>query len=188
MGARLLLVLAMLVAPVLASPRSDYQAAVEKFALIGQDALKPGAHVDLGAGELNAYVRHKVPEVVAQGVRNPRLELGWGRASGSALIDFAKVREAQGKPPGWLLGYLLEGERPVRVTARLRSSGGMATVDVEQVEISGITIEGRMLDFLIHNYLHAVFPKAKVGQPFALGHHIERLDVQPSKVEVIIGR
>jgi hypothetical protein len=45
-----------------------------------------------------------------------------------------------------------------------------------------------MLDFLINNYLIAAYPDAKVGQPFDLGHRIERLDVQPSAVGVIIGR
>jgi hypothetical protein len=59
---------------------------------------------------------------------------------------------------------------------------------VQQVEISGITIEGRMLDFLIHSYVMQVYPNAKVGEPFALGHRIVRLDVQPSAVGVVIGR
>jgi hypothetical protein len=74
------------------------------------------------------------------------------------------------------------------VNARIRSASGTATVDVQRVEISGITVQGRLLDFLIHNYLQPMFPDAKVGQPFALGHHMERWEVQPSAVGVIIGR
>ena len=49
-----------------------------------------------------------------------------------------------------------------------------------------MTIEGRMLDFLIHNYLMPAYPEAKIGQPFALGHRIEQLDVQPAAVGVLI--
>jgi len=45
-----------------------------------------------------------------------------------------------------------------------------------------------MLDFLIHSYVMQAYPSAKVGEPFALGHRIERLDVQPSAVGVVIGR
>ena len=86
------------------------------------------------------------------------------------------------------MAYLLDGERPVTITARIRSSGGTATVDVQQVEISGVTIEGRMLDFLIHSYVMQAYPDAKIGAPFALGHRIERLDVQPSAVGIVIGR
>lgn len=83
---------------------------------------------------------------------------------------------------------MLDGERPVTISARIRSEGGQATVEVQSVEISGITLEGPMLDFLIRNYLLPAYPDAKVGQPFALGHRIERLDVQPSAVGVVIGR
>jgi hypothetical protein len=32
------------------------------------------------------------------------------------------------------------------------------------------------------------YPDAKVGEPFALGHHIDRLDVQASTVGVVIAR
>jgi hypothetical protein len=184
MRIRLLLVLALLVPPLLPNSASDYRAAVDKFSLIEHDRLKPGSRVDLTARELNAYVQQNVPD----GVRNPRLELGSGTATGSALIDFAKIRRAQRKPPGLLLAYLLDGERPVTVNARIRSASGTATVDVQRVEISGITIQGRLLDFLIHNYLQPMFPDAKVGQPFTLGHHMERWDVQPSEVGVIIER
>ena len=188
MGKRTLLVLALLAAPLLPSASPDYLAVVHKFSLIEHDRLRPGSRVVLTPRELNAYARQQIAEVTPGGVRNPRLELGSGTATASALIDFGKLRRAEGKPPGWMMAYLLDGERPVTVTARIRSSGGTATVDVQSVEISGITIEGRLLDFLIRNYLIPAYPDAKVGQPFQLGHRIERLDVQPSAVGVLIGR
>ena len=75
-----------------------------------------------------------VAYIVGGAVRDPALRLGASSAVGEARIDFAKLRRAQRKPTGWLLGRLLEGERPVRVTAAIRSSGGNATVDVERVE------------------------------------------------------
>ena len=184
MRMKLLPAVALVAVPLLTSSTSDYRAAVNKFSLIEHDRLRPGTRVDLTARELNAYVEEKVPD----GVRNPHLDLGPGTATGSALIDFNRVRRAQGKPPSLLMSYLLEGEHPVTVTARIHSAGGTATVDVQSVEISGITIQGRMLDFVIHNYLQSIFPDAKVGQPFALSHHMERWDVQPSAVGVIIGR
>ena len=86
------------------------------------------------------------------------------------------------------MSKILEGERPVRVTAAITSGGARATVDVQKVEISGIPIEGAVLDYLIRNYLLAVYPQAKVGEPFTLGHRIERLEIRPSAVGVVIGR
>jgi hypothetical protein len=188
MGTRTFLVLALLTAPLLPSVSPDYQAVVHKFSLIEQDRLKPGSHVVLTPAELNAYARQEIAEVAPGSVRNSRLDLGSGTATASALIDFGKLRRAEGKPPGWMMAYLLDGERPVTVTARIRSANGIATVDVQRVEISGIAVEGRLLDFLIRNYLIPAYPDAKIGEPFQLGHRIERLDVQPSAVNVIIGR
>lgn len=167
---------------------SDYSSARRKIEMIQQDRLPRGSRVTLSQNELNAYVRHEVPQVAPQGVRDPRVELGKGKASGFAYIDFPKLREAQGVPMNWIFARLLAGERPVRVDARIRSAGGRATVDVDSVQISGLTISGSTLDYLIHNYLHSYFPSAKVGEPFELAHRIERLDVQPAGVNVVIGK
>lgn len=166
----------------------NYQSAQEKFSRIESDRLRAGSRLELTAGELTAYVEHTVP-TVTDGVRNPNLQLiAPGVAKGTALIDFAKVQRSQGHQPGWLMSKLLEGERPVSVTARIRSSGGMATVNVERVEISGIVIDGRTLNFLIDNILLPLYPNAVVGRPFELGHRIERLDVEPRAVGIVIGR
>jgi hypothetical protein len=161
-----------------------YSSAKQKLGQIESGKLKTGARVTFTPPEIGAYVAKEAPN----GVRNPRLELQNGVAKGSALVDFGKVRRAQGYQPGWLMGKLLDGERPVSVTARIRSGGGKATVDVQSVEVSGMTVDGRMLDFLIENFLLAMYPDAVVGRPFELGHRIDRLEVAPGAVGVVIGK
>lgn len=179
--------LALLALPLLLySSRSEYASAQHKLDLIENDRMKPGSKVTLSERELNAYVEQELPKVVPQGVREPKLELGAGVATGSAIIDFIKLENAHGKPPGWLMRQLLQGEHPVTVTARITSAQGRATVDVQRVEVSGVVIEGRMLDYLIHNYLLAYYPDAKIGAPFEMSHRIDRLDVQPARVDVIL--
>ncbi len=164
---------------------TDYDSAKRKLDQIDSDRVRPGTRLLLTSRELNAYVAHEAPA----GVRNTRLEVvSPGVAMGTALIDFGQVRRAQGHPPGWLMSKLLDGERPVSVTARITSAHGQATVDVQRVEISGVEIDGKTLDFLIHNVLMAIYPEAAVGRPFELGHHVERLDVQPAGVGVFIGK
>lgn len=188
-GRRILMAAALPAALLLAAAASpEYQAMVRKISLIEHDSLKPGSRVVLTPEELNAYARQEIAEAVPDGVREPHLDLGPGTATASALIDFGRIRRAEGKPPGRIMAYLLDGERPVTITARIRSSAGTATVDVQSVEISGVTIEGVMLDFLIRNYLVPAYPNAKVGEPFELGHRIQQLDVEPSAVSVVIGR
>jgi hypothetical protein len=162
-----------------------YSSARQKFDLIASDQLRPGARLTLSRAELDAYVAHEAPE----GVRQAHVEIpAAGVATGSAIIDFARLRSAQGHPPGFLLSMLLAGERPVSVTARIHSADGQATVEVQKVEIGGMEIEGATLDFLIQNFLLPLYPDAAVGQPFELGHHIQKLDVQPAAVGVVIGR
>ena len=178
-----LLVLAI---PFYAATQSDYVSIKHKFELIETERLKPGSRVTLSPQELNAYVREELPKTVPDGIREPKLELGSGSATGSALVDFVKLRKAQGKAPGWLMRQLLAGEHPVTVVARIQSSGGRATAEVQSVEISGMTIEGRMLDFLIQNYLLPYYPEAKIGQPFELNHRMDRLDIKPNQVAVYI--
>jgi hypothetical protein len=174
-----------LLAAAAAGAFDSYTSVRQKLDQIDADRLRPGAHVFLTPQELDAYVVHAAPD----GVRNPRLQvIAPGLAQGSALIDFGRVRRAQGHPPGWLLAKLLDGERPVTVTARIRSGGGRAVVDVQRVEISGVIVDGSTLDFLIQNVLLPLYPDAAVGRPFDLGHHIDRIDVQPRGVGILIGR
>jgi len=175
-----------LVVPFYAATQSDYVSIKHKFELIENERLKPGSRITLSPRELNAYVQEEVPKTVPEGIREPKLELGTGSANGSALVDFVKRRSAQGKAPGWLMRQLLAGEHPVTVVARIQSRGEQATVEVQSVEISGKAIEGRMLDFLIQNYLLPYYPEAKIGQPFELSHHMDRLEIKPNQVAVYI--
>jgi len=166
----------------------DYLSARRKFDQIEQERLRAGTHVVLTARELNAYAQQAVRETVPEGVRDPKLALGPNSVTATAWVDFAKVQQSQGNPPGWLMSQLLSGERPVEVMAHIRSGGGQATVDLDSVQISGVTIQGPVLDYLIRNYVLPRVPDAKIGQPFALGHRIERIQVQPTQVDVSIGR
>ncbi len=159
-----------------------------KLQLIERNRVPAGSKVVLHQDELNAYVRSEVRSVAPAGVRDPRLELGQNRATGFAYVDFEKLRQSQGEPMGWFMSKLAGGERRVRVDALIRSGGGKAVVDLERVEVSGIAVSGRALDYLIRNFLRPYYPEAKVGQPFELAHRIERLEVQPSLVNVVIGK
>lgn len=171
-----------------AAVSGDYLSAERKFQSIENGQLRAGSRVHLSAAELNAYVAHQVPTVTG-GVRQPRLRLLTpGLAEGTAFINFAEVGRSQGHPPGWLMSQLLDGEHPVRVTARIQSAAGQATVKLQSVEISGVKIQGETLDFMIKHFLLPLYPNAAVDRPFDLGDRIERLDVQPTGVNVLIGR
>ncbi len=172
--------------PLLAAPDPLYLSTQEKFDQIADGKLKPGTVVVLTPAELNAWARVKVTESIPQGLRNPVIELGSGEATGSALVDFLKMASQNGQEPGWLISKLIEGERPLKVWIRMTSSGGRATVNLTRVELSGASLSGRTLDFLIDNFFKPKYPDAKIGEPFDLGYSIERIEIQPAGVRVVM--
>lgn len=171
--------------PALAGTQADYLSARSKFRQIGNQQARPGSTVTLTEGELNAYVQTEARAI--DGVRDPRVQLAKERVEAFLQVDFARLKSARGEKPGWLLSQMLSGERPVYVRARLASSGGTATVDLERVEINGLGVEGRTLDFLVRNYLQSYYPEAKIGEPFELDYRIDRIDVKAGAVGVVIG-
>ena len=171
----------------LTASRSDYLNAKRKFQSIENQQAKPGSRVALSAQELNAYVQTELPQVAPAGIRKPFVELhGSNTATGSALIDFVKLRSAQGKSTNWLLRRMLDGEHEVKVTTRIKSGHGSATVDLERVEVGGMPISGSALDFIIQNYLIPNYPEAKIGRPFKLHPRVDRIEVASGVAYVVL--
>jgi hypothetical protein len=168
---------------------AEVQSARDKLARIESGRLRPGSRVDFTPGELNAWVREESRNYVQPGaIRDLRLELTDGGATGFAIIDFLKLRQAAGEAPGWLARTFLAGERPVSVVTRIQTRAGMARVEIERVEVSGIPVEGPALNFLIQNYLRPTFPRARVSEWFALGDGVDHLRISRDGVAVFVTR
>jgi hypothetical protein len=159
-----------------------------KLDLIQSGQAKPGAVFRFTQGELNAWVRAKAPAIVPDGFREPRLVLGNGQASASALIDFLKVRHASGLETNWLVSKLIQGEKLVRVRASIQSAHGRATVHVLQVEIGGLEVKGAPLDFLVQNFFLPFYPDAEIDKPFDLANRVDRIEVTPAGALVYMRR
>lgn len=168
----------------------DDDSAFRKLGAIEAGTATPGSRIVFSPAEVNAWIQTEgKPRFPQGGVRDLRIELGAGRATGYGTIDFLKIRQAAtGEEAGWLMKNLFAGERPVMVTARFTSEHGRARVDVERVEISGIAIEGRTLEFVIEDYLRPTFPDVVVNEWFGLRFGIDRFTVAPAGVTVNMGR
>jgi hypothetical protein len=163
------------------SADAPYDSAKRKLDSITQDTAKPGSTVLFTPAEANAWARGELPRLVPQGVRNLRLDFGSAVVTGTAVVDFQKVRNAQG-----LMARMLQGERPVRAVARVVSSSGRATVHLTRVEISQAAASGTLLEFLIQNFVQPVYPAAKINEPIELGNRVDRIDIRPTGVYVFI--
>ena len=157
-----------------------------KLNLLEQD-LAPAGWVTFSAKEVNTLAAEEIPKQGITGVTRPYVELGRNSAIGSARIDFARIRESSGEPPGPLV-RLLGGEKDVSVAVNFRSSAGTVQIDVTRVTINGLAIEGRLLDWLVENYLLPLYPTAKIGKPFEIGFHVEHIEVSPARVRLRIVR
>jgi len=182
------LTVALAAAGVLTGSSGDSATATKKLNAIEFGTPGRGSRIHFSKDEVNAWMRDEAKARAPRSVTGLRVDLGDGRATGYARIDFVTLHhEISGEQPGWIARNLLSGERPVVVTARFESRNGKARVDVESVEVSGMAIQGRMLDFLIDDYLRPAFPDARVNEWFGLRYGIDRFTVSPPGLTVVMG-
>jgi hypothetical protein len=165
-----------------------FESAERKLDLIELRQAKRGSTVTFTAGEINAWARVKVPEIVPEGIRDQRVELGMDTATAYALMDFLKMRHAKGQDTSWLMTKLIQGERPVKIAVRLSSSGGRCTVYLTRVEVSNIAANQTVLEFLIKTFFMPLYPEAKINEAFDLDYDIDRIEIRPSGVRASIRR
>jgi hypothetical protein len=166
-----------------ADPLADR--AQKKLDSISDRKLKPGSAVTLSSGEINAWIHAKAVKAFPEGIRNEREDLGTGTTDGTALVDFLKLGRAKSSVNP-LIARLIEGERPLRVSIRVESANGRATVFLTRVELSGVAVDGSILDFLIKHFVQPRYPDIKINEPFDLDFNIDRIEIQPAGVRVLI--
>jgi hypothetical protein len=159
------------------------QAKVDKLA---NNQTKPGEVVFFTPAELNAWVAAKVPEEIPHGIRDSRIELGTDTASASAMVDFLKMEQSRGKATSWALGKLIEGERPLKISVRVASAGGKITVYLTRVELSGVGMEGAVLDLLIRSFFLPLYPDAKIGEPVDFDYNVDHIQIRPDGLRIVI--
>lgn len=185
---RRLLLSAMLCAPALTAGDAYLRSALAKLHNIEGGKLTRGSVVFFSLQEINSWAHYMVPQIVPEGIRNQRVTLGTDSGTAYALMDFLKMRHAQGKAAGWVMERLIEGERPVTISIRVQSGGGQCIVDLTRVEISGVAATGSVLDFLVKTFFMPLYPAAKIGQKFEIGYNIDRIDLRPAGVRVTMKR
>jgi len=162
-----------------------YVSAQKKMDLLDSGRAKRGSVIFFSPAELNTWVRVRTPQLVA-GVRDPRIELGPAELKGFMLVDLAQMRQAQGSPIGPVFAPMVAGERPVRISVHLDSALSKCTVFLDEVQFSGRALSGGLLNFLLRAFFEPMFPDAKIDRPFELKEPMERLDVRPDGVRVLM--
>ena len=178
----LLLALTLPLAP--ATSRFDTMPTQRKIDLIEQGRIPPGTLLSFEERDLNSYLQTKSKEVIPDGLREPHVSISDGRVTGRAVVDFVKMRHAQGEDMNWLMSSLLKGEYPIRVEGRVASSNGTARVDLDVVQVGGASLKGRALEMLIRTFVLPLYPNAKVGSDFELGYNVDRIVLKQGVAQV----
>src|ERR1700690_1383145 len=93
----------MLCAPALLAGDQYFERAEAKLDMLESNKAKPASVITFTLQEINSWARYKIPEIVPQGIRNQRVTLGTGSGTAYALMDFLKMRHAEGKTKGWFM-------------------------------------------------------------------------------------
>lgn len=137
--------------------------------------------------ELEEVGRLELSKSMPGVVSELHLTVSEGWAEGVGNVDFLRLQSAlSGEEAGFLWKRILNGKRPVTVRVRVSSGGGKAKVDVERVSVSGISLEGAGLEFVLRAYVRAVFPDAVPGEWFPLDSHVESVSLHPARVAVVV--
>lgn len=171
----------------LASSSPDYLSAKKKLDQISEDDARRGSTINLSLREVNAFAVGEAAEQAPGAFRNLKIGLGNGSVHWYATVNFAKLAESEHTSmTAALMLRMLEGEKPLDIKARVRSSGGKATVLVDSVTIDGTPMEGAMLNFMVAQLLTANIEGATVGEPFDLEHNVEQILITPTGVDLKI--
>jgi hypothetical protein len=172
--------------------RQSAEAFAEKVALIqrqGEVAARPAARrTALTQDELNSWFTFRAQPLLPSGISQPEVTIvGEGRLAGQAVVDLeavAKRRASGGTFDPWAL---LGGRVPVRVTGVLHTRDGLARLEVQSAEISGVPVPPAFLQELVSYYSRT--PQNPQGirldDTFALPAHIRQIEVGQGQAVVV---
>jgi hypothetical protein len=162
-------------------------AAQQKVSRIEADRWPPGGSISFSPQELTALGMADIESASPGAVTQPGLTLGSNTATATAVVDFDRLRQGSATHNGsgsWLYSQLLTGQHPISVSVDVRSSAGTMTIHPTAIAVSGVTLSGTGLQFLLKNVVRPRYPSVGIDRPFALTNHIERIEVNPGRAVV----
>lgn len=162
--------------------------AQKKVDSIQKDHWPSNGAISFNSQELVALGMAQINAAAPGAVERPQLILVRDGATASAVINFDRLRQssaATNSTGDWLYSRFLTGEHPVSVTVEVSSGEGKMTVHPTAVTISGVTLSGGGLEFLLNTFVLPRYPEAVIDRPFPLGANIERIQVGAGNALVI---
>jgi len=163
-------------------------AEIARRAEVRPNAKGTGGETRVTENEVNAYFAYQGRPQLPAGIVDPRVSiLGDGRLAGRALVDLNAVRE-QRSSGGWLdpTSYLA-GQLPVSATGSLRTRDGVAWLEIDTVQVAGVTVPNRLLQDLVSYYSRTSdLPQGvNLADPFSLPAGIREIIVRRGEAVIV---
>ncbi len=124
--------------------------------------------------EVNAYLASDQIQLPA-GVQSVKLQAESGIITGTAHVDFDRIREgAHSTNP---LLSIFSGVHEVLVATHSRGEGGQGYVHVDSVSLDGIEVPNFVLELFVEKYLQPKYPQIGIDSRFPLPDRIDTATV-----------
>jgi hypothetical protein len=139
--------------------------------------------------EVNAYLAYHARDQIPPGVVSPYITIvgQGGRLSGRAVVDLDGVRR-QHQARGWLdpLSYLT-GRVPVLASGVLRTSNGVARLDLQSISVGGVPVPKAVLQELLYYYSRTADKPDGINldDPIALPAGIREIQIHPKQAIIV---
>jgi len=161
-----------------------YRSIEQKLAYLKLNAARPHPDpkpTELTEPEVNAYFAEggvKLPK----GVSQVRLASRPGVIDGHAHVDFEPI--LQGHNPNNPLYALFSGQHDIHVVAQAAGVNGVATLQVQTVEMDGNEVPRWALDFFVQRYLTPRYPNVGMTSTFKMPLRIDNATVETGRVRL----
>lgn len=159
-----------------------YRSIQQKLAYLKLNAARPHPDpkpVELTEPDVNAYFDEggvKLPK----GVSQVHLTSRPGIIDGHAHVDFEPIM--QGRNPNNPLYSLFSGQHDIHVIAGATGANGVATLQVQTVEMDGAEIPRWALEFFVQHYLTPRYPNVGMTSTFRMPLRVDSAVVETGKV------
>jgi hypothetical protein len=161
-----------------------YGSVQQKLAYLKLNAAKTRPDpkpVELTEAEVNAYFAEggvKLPK----GVSQVRLTSRPGVIDGHAHVDFEPI--LQGHNPNNPLYGLFSGQHEIHVVAQAAGINGVATLQVQTVEMDGNEVPRWALEFFVQRYVTPRYPNVGMTSSFKMPLWIDGATIETGKVRL----
>ena len=132
--------------------------------------------------EVNAYLASGAV-ALPQGVNSVTLQGQSGVITGTALVDFDKVRHGSGSTNPLL--SIFSGVHTVLVVARAHAAKRTAFVHIDSVSLDGVEVPRFLLQLFVEKYLQPKYPQLGLDSKFTLSDRMDSAVVGSHTLTVV---